>query len=234
MISPKTVLAVAFVAIVTSPWNANGLDGILADQSDQKKLGILYEGFGRRDCDLYDMGEIQPGLVERIYAMGKARRPGDLFRTALSDSAIVRQSNGNSWLIRVFYPPEELSPWQNTVWVAKLTELEPPHSQWHSTFGIPEGPQEIPRSQRLSIFTLSEVVPVRIPETLAGFMEPFRSTRAVALARKSQLESMLRSLDEMIRNSEGAEEIIRNQAESIRKYGNCCGASSRFAAITGD
>lgn len=198
----KAALAAACMAVLTGAWEAKGLDGISTEQAERKEVSVIFEGSGMRHCDLYDGAAIKPGLFEELHASKKARLPDDLFRTALSDSAIVRDSNGNPWLIRVFYAPGDLSPWKNTVWIGKLRREE--------------------SSQRPSIFTISEVVPVKIPNGMASLMEPFRATEAMLSERKSQLECMLQDLDQAVRNLDGVEEMIRGKAEGVREHGTCC------------
>jgi hypothetical protein len=204
-------LVTTLVATASITWNAKGVEKTSVAQTTRKEP-ILFaeEGFGEyggmcfRTYDTYDLEGLQPGLLERIYALKKGRHPDYVFTTALSDSVIVRRSNGDAWLIRVFYTPDDHSPWKSTAWLGKLRG------------------QEIPNSHGRILFTLPEVVPVRIPKALAGFMEPFRATRAVVSERKFQLRKMLEGLDRTVRESDGVEEIFRSQAESIRKYGSCC------------
>src|SRR6218665_2307634 len=169
----KAALAAAFVVI--TPWAK-------ADErsTDRTKLAMIYEGIGVRDCDIYHIGDLHSDFIESIYGLGKTRRPDNLFHTALSDSAIVRSSNGNAWLIRVFYPPEDRSPWKNTVWIAKVKTAE--------------GSQ----TDEPPIFLIAKVVPVKIPKTLAGFMESYRSTSTVTSERELQLKSMLDTIDEAV------------------------------------
>lgn len=202
MISNKAALAAAFVVIVA--WAKGGETSV--DQTSPTKLGKICEGTGVRHCDLYDL---QSDLIEKIYSLGKARRPDNLFHTALSDSAIVRHPNGSTWLIRVFYPPEDRSPWKSTVWIAKLKTAE--GSQ-------PDEP---------SIFIISQVVPVRIPKALASFMESYRSTSTVDSERELQLKSMLDTVDETVRNLGGSEQILRDLATRIRTNGSCCDGDSQ-------
>ena len=203
----KTILT-AFVMIVSFLGKTKG-DETSPDQTDREKTGMIYEGIGVRHCDLYDIGEFQSDLIERIHALGKARRPDNLFHTALSDSAIVRCSDGSAWLIRVFYPPEDRSPWKDTVWIAKA-----------KTAGSS-------KSDEPSIFIISKFVPVRIPKSLASFMEPYRSTSAVISERKLQLKSMLDTVDEAVSNLDDTEKILRDLAARIRTNGSCCEGSSQ-------